>query len=76
MFPNNHPLPLLSLFNKSAAIKMEAIPAISLRDFTIGYTPNSSFIKSKAIAVILFFAKASKYSFFCVFNCKAEIKVL
>jgi hypothetical protein len=47
---------------------MEAVPAISDNDFTAGYEPSSSFINSNAKAVILLVAKASKYSFFCVFN--------
>ncbi len=36
IFPNNKPLPLLLFCINSAAIKMEEIPAISLKDFTTG----------------------------------------
>ena len=48
----------------SAAIKIDEMPAISLNDLTTGNTPCSSVIKSNAIAVIRFFAKASKYFLF------------
>ena len=57
-------------------MRIEEIPAISLSDFTTGKIPCSSEIKSNAIAVIRFLAKASKYFLFCVFNCNAENKTL
>src|SRR5690606_18185625 len=73
MLPNIKPLPPLTFDNNSDAIKIEAVPAISLNALTAGYAPSSSLINSKAKAVMRFEAKVSKYFLDCVFNCNAEI---
>ena len=65
IFPKSKPFPSLLLIINSAAIKTEAVPAISLNEFTAGYEPSLSLINSKANDVIFFLVMASKYSFFC-----------
>ena len=61
MLPIIKPFPPLTLDSNSEAIKIEAVPAISLKELTAGYCPSSSFMYSKAKAVIRFLANASKY---------------